>query len=79
MSCTGCKKGIGDWLVSDLSREERESALLDAELQRQQQEQLIKYMGTRAMSSGSTNGDQKKYIILGGLTVLMLAVIILKA
>ncbi len=77
MACT--KNGIGDWFVSDISKKERESALLDAELQRQQQEQLLKYMGRRAMSSGDTTSNKNKYIILGGLAVLMLAVIILKS
>jgi len=74
-----CKNGIGDWFVSDIAEKERESALLDAELQRKQQEQLIEYMGTRkVMYSGDASTDKTKYLILGGLAVVMLAVLILK-
>jgi len=75
-----CKNGLGDLFISDLKRKERESDLLDAELQRKQQEQLIDYMGKRkVMYSGDSTTDKNKYLILGGLAVVMLAVLILKA
>ena len=71
--------GIGDWFVSDIAEKERESALLDAELTRKQQELMLEQMSKRkAMYSGSSSSDNTKYIILGGLSVVMLAVLILK-
>ena len=74
-----CKNGIGDLFVSDMGLKERESALLDEELAREQKAKLLEYMDTRAMSSGVPDNDTNKYIILGGLAVLMLAVLILKS
>jgi len=69
---------IGDLFISDLKRQERESELLDDELKREQQEQLLAYMDKKAMSSGDTSTDNTKYMILGAMGVIMLAVLILK-
>lgn len=70
--------GIGDWFISDEQKKLNESALKDAELQRQQTEALIEYMqGKKAMASGDTGSDNKKYVIIGVAAILMIAVIVI--
>jgi hypothetical protein len=70
--------GIGDWFISDEQKKINESMLKDAELQRQQTEALLEYMGTRkAMASSPQTTDNKTYIILGGVAVLMVFTIIM--
>jgi hypothetical protein len=72
------ENGIGDLFISNERKKQNESALKDAELQRQQTEELISYMGSRkAMASGDTNTDKQKYIILGGVAFVMIFAIIM--
>jgi len=74
MTC--CNNSIGDWF--DIKMEEKESDLLDAELARQQQEQLIAYMSDKKVTSVSPDSNKQKYIILGGVALLLVVAIILK-
>ena len=71
---------IGDWFVSDEQKKLNESALKDAELQRQQTQILIDQLAQKkAMSSGDNATDNKKYLILGGMAIMMVfALLIIK-
>ena len=72
------ENGIGDWFISDEQKKLNESMLKDAELQRQQNEQLLKYMSeTKAMASGDTTSSNNKYVIMAGVGILMLFAIIM--
>jgi hypothetical protein len=70
--------GIGDWFISDEQKKLNESLLKDAELQRQQNAQLLQYMSQKkAMASGDSSTANNKYIILGGVAILMVFTIIM--
>jgi hypothetical protein len=72
------QNGIGDWFISDEQKKINESMLKDAEIQRQQNEQWVKYMSdTKAMSSGDASSDNKKYIVLVGVGIIMIFSIIM--
>lgn len=76
MGC--CRGGLGDLFMSDTSRKEREVAIESDKLQLEQQTKLLELLDKRAMYSGDTTSDKNKYLLLGGLAVLMLAFIIIK-
>lgn len=72
------ENGIGDWFISDEQKKLNESALKDAEIQRQMQQKLIDSMGSKkAMYSGDSASDQKTYFIIGGMAVVMVFAIIM--
>jgi len=72
------ENGIGDWFISNEQKKMNESALKDAEIQRQLNKKLIKSMAAKkAMYSGDTNTDKQKYIILGGVAFVMIFAIIM--
>ncbi len=56
---------------------ERQSALEDADLRREQQAEIMEYMQTKAMASGDST-SKTKYIIVGILALLVTGVVILK-
>jgi Flp pilus assembly protein TadB len=68
---------IGDLFVSSSQKELNKSAVADSEENRKLQEQLLSYMQTtKATASGDTSSDQKKYIILAGVGILLVFTIL---
>ena len=75
MDILAYNNSIGDWFVS---AEKHESNLQDAAVRREQQEAITDYLNNRiAMSSGTTSTDNKKYVIIVGVAVLMVVAIIM--
>lgn len=66
---------IGDWFVS---AEKQESNLQDAAVRREQQQAITDYLNNRvAMASGTSETDNKKYLLIGGVGVLMVVTLIM--
>jgi hypothetical protein len=71
--------GIGDFFVSEEQKKINTSMLADAELQRKQNEILIEYLKNKKVGSSAitSNTGNQKYIILGGVALVMVFAIIM--
>jgi Flp pilus assembly protein TadB len=69
--------GIGGIFISKSQKKLNESAVQDAEMQRKLQSQLLNYMGnTKATASGDSSTDQKKYMLLAGVGLILVFTIL---
>jgi hypothetical protein len=74
-----CNSALGDIFVSDEQKKLNESLLKDAELQRQQNQQLLDYMQSRkTMVSYNPQSDNNNTLIIAGalFSVVTIALII---